>query len=139
MSPAADEREVLVVEDVAVERKVLAETVRKAGYTVTAVSRGRDAVRAIDEGGGRFGIILLDMRLPDISGLEVFRAVRHLAPGVKVILCPGLVDSEETRAALAEGADGCLPKPLDFRQVVSVVRSHLGPRGGLEPTPPPGR
>ncbi len=130
MTRDANARQVLVVEDVAVERKVLAEKVRKAGYVVVAVSRGRDAVRAVDEAPERFGVVLLDMRLPDISGLEVYRAVRHRAPDVKVILCPGLVDSLETRAALSEGADGCLPKPLDFREVVSAVRSHLGPGAG---------
>ncbi len=119
-------KSVLVVEDVAVERKVLVESVRRAGFAVVGVSRGRDAVREIAVAPERFGVVLLDMRLPDISGLEVYRSVRHLAPEVKVILCPGIVDSDDTRAALQEGADGCLPKPLDFKQVVSVLRTHLG-------------
>lgn len=131
MSGARSPKGVLVVEDVALERKLLVEAVKRAGFRVVGVGRGKDGIRQIADAPEDFGVVLLDMRLPDVSGLEVFRAVRHVAPGVKVILCPGLVDSEDTRAALAEGADGCLPKPLDFRQVIAVVTSHVGhPNGG---------
>jgi DNA-binding response OmpR family regulator len=116
---------VLVVEDVALERKLLSESLKRAGFAVVAAGRGKDGIRQVADRPGHFGLLLLDMRLPDVSGLDVYRAVRHLDPTVKIVLCPGLVDSEDTRAALAEGADGCLPKPLDFQQVIALARSHL--------------
>jgi len=118
-------KSVLVVEDVTLERKLLVEAIRRAGYTVVGVGRGRDAIRQVTEAPEQFGLVLLDMRLPDISGLEVFRGVRHSAPRLKVVLCPGDAESEDTHLALGEGADGCLPKPLDFKQVVGVVTAHI--------------
>jgi DNA-binding response OmpR family regulator len=118
---------VLIVEDVPLERKLLVAAIKKSGYAAIGVGRGKQAISHVLETPDGVGVVLLDMRLPDISGLDVFRAVRHGAPTIPIVLCPGLADSQETRTALAEGADGCLPKPLDFAQVVAVVRSHIGP------------
>lgn len=104
---------VLVVDDDAGARALHGRFVATApGFTVVStVGTGEDAVRRIRAGG--IDLVLLDMRLPDISGIEVLRRVRALdAPAPDIFIISSARDQLTVRQALAAHIDGYLIKPF---------------------------
>jgi DNA-binding response OmpR family regulator len=69
----------------------------------------------------RFDLVLLDLKMPGISGIELLRRIRPQAHGCIVILT-GVVEADIKRAALKEGADAVMDKPVDIPQLLEIAR-----------------
>ena len=120
---------VLVVEDDEWLRGIVAELLRDEGYGVSEADSGVDALRLVERGGP--AVLVLDLHLPQCSGLDVLRALRAAERTVNlpVIVVSGLLDFE-TRARLvgrAERADCVLEKPLDVERLFDEVHHLAGP------------
>jgi two-component system nitrogen regulation response regulator NtrX len=89
---------------------------------VVKVADGPSALRAIER--QAFDLVLLDIWMPDMDGLEALTRIRALAPGLPVLMVTGS-DSESASRALQKGAFGYLPKPLDLRYVAHIVSLAL--------------
>ncbi len=115
---------VLVVEDDATVRDVLTTLLGFDGFEVLAASDGPEGLRMAEE--MRPDVILLDVVLPGIDGLEVCRAVRELVPGVRVVMLTGRGTTEDELDGVAAGADAYLRKPfssLDLLEAMDVGRN----------------
>jgi PAS domain S-box-containing protein len=104
---------VMVVDDEPMVLKVCARLVEKMGYEVLSASGGRQAVELLRQHGSRVALVILDMVMPDMSGPETFRALRALAPGLKVLLSSGYSVEGEAQELLSKGCSGFLQKPFD--------------------------
>jgi DNA-binding NtrC family response regulator len=113
---------ILVAEDEESVREALAEVLREEGYTVTAVSDGRAAMAALDQ--GEFDLVLSDIRMPNADGLEVLRHTREIAPQTLVLLMTAHATVETAVEAIHRGAQDYLLKPLIFEDVLHKV-THL--------------
>lgn len=115
----------LVVDDSEENRDVLSRRLRERGYTVLTASGGVEALRAVNE--GAVDLLLLDVMMPDVSGIEVLRRVRavHTVSDLPVIMVTGMDRSEDTVAALQLGANDYVTKPLDFQVVLARVETQL--------------
>ena len=103
--------QVLLVEDSPTDALLVEEALGQAGparFVITQVSRLADALSAIDS--SDFDVILLDLGLPDSSGLKTFRAFQARATHLPVIVLSGLDDEETAVVAVAEGAQDYLVK-----------------------------
>mgnify|MGYP001812273116 CR=1 FL=1 len=113
---------ILVVED----ETALAESVQFAleveGFDVATVGDGRDALSAVND--GTPDLVLLDLMLPGLSGLDVLRPVRrdHQMP---VIILTAMDGEADKVLGLELGADDYVTKPFSMRELVARVRSHL--------------
>jgi putative two-component system response regulator len=120
------ERElVLVAEDDVANRALLARLLERAGYRSVTVGDGRDALRAaIDE---HPDLVLLDVGLPGLSGLEVCRRLRAdpRTVALPIILVTGQTSSHDVVAGLDAGADDFVRKPYDEAELMARVRSVL--------------
>lgn len=108
--------QVLLVEDSPTNTLLVEEALGQAGpgrFVITQVSRLADALSAIDS--SDFDVILLDLGLPDSSGLKTFRAFQTLATHLPVIVLSGLDDEETAVVAVAEGARLPGQGPDDYR------------------------
>jgi CheY-like chemotaxis protein len=116
---------ILVVEDQPPVRGLLAEALVDAGYDVAEVWNGAQAIEAIGQHlrpAGRLGLILLDMFLPYVSGLEV---LRHLAErGIHVPVVAVSAHSDLLEAAAAAGAQDTLVKPIDLDELLATVSRY---------------
>jgi DNA-binding NtrC family response regulator len=115
---------VLIVEDDAVFRELLSTILDNAGYTVATAGDGAEGLRKIQR--ERFDLILCDLKMPALGGLELFRLVKDesFPPLFIFITAFGLV--EEAVAAIKEGAFDFLSKPLkDPASLLDIVRKAL--------------
>ncbi len=120
--PEATAPTVLVVEDEPIVRDVVGRYLRDAGYPVLEAGDGRAAQEAIGRGG--VGLVLLDVMLPGIDGLEVCRWIRARS-SVPVIMLTARGEEADRIVGLELGADDYVTKPFSPREVVARVRAVL--------------
>ncbi|MBN1362468.1 MAG: response regulator [Sedimentisphaerales bacterium] len=110
---------VLIVDDEMNLRRTLAEILHDEGFEVTTAATGEEAVRLCAE--SRFEVVLMDVRMPGMDGVEAFRRIRRHQERTRVILMSAFSGEDLKETALDEGAVAFLSKPLDLDQVVSLV------------------
>jgi len=104
---------VLVVDDEPDAVELLTEFLRAKGYEVITASDGEEALRKVKE--DRPHLILLDVRMPKLNGMEVLRRVREIDREVGVIMVTAVNEEETGREALKLGAFDYITKPLDLK------------------------
>jgi len=116
---------VLVVDDVEVNRDLLAKRLRKLGHQVTLAEGGSQALEAIN--GGEFDLILLDIMMPDVDGLEVLRTVRktHSDGELPIIMVTAMDQSSDIVESLKHGANDYVTKPIDFPVLLARANAQL--------------
>ncbi len=119
--------EILLVEDRASLRAMLAETLERAGYTVEGVAAGDEAIRRLQDG-RHYALILTDLKLPGQDGLEVLKAAVGADPGLPVVVLTGFGTVETAVAAMKAGAADFLSKPVDPDLLLLLVRRHVAAR-----------
>jgi CheY-like chemotaxis protein len=124
--------EVLIVEDEPVLRGLLTELLASEGYQVIAADDGLDAVSVLY--GGRPSLVLLDLVLPRMNGLEVLAQIRAESSLADIPIVAMSAAADLLERAIATGADGVLQKPATAEQVVAAVRAAVSPRP--RPKPP---
>lgn len=115
----------LIIDDDADVREWVSETLVGAGYRVRAVPTGKAAVGALAE--GVVDLILTDVYMPGMDGIEVLRTMRRIAPGVPVLMMSEHDHAEFNARPTADllGAVGWLTKPFTNGSVVQAVRDAL--------------
>jgi DNA-binding response OmpR family regulator len=126
---------VLVVDDEPMVREVLERYLEKEGFAVDTAADGREALEAFET--ERPNLVLLDLMLPHIDGLEVFRRIRERAP-TPVIMLTAKGEETDRVVGLELGADDYITKPFSPREVVARVRAVLR-RTGVPHGPVPER
>ncbi len=119
---------VLVVDDDDGGRYLKAHVLRKSGYNVVGAGTGRAALEHC--GTASPDLVLLDMRLPDVDGIEVCRQIKANFPGIAVLQTSAAITSPHDRAlALEGGADGFLIEPIEPEELLASVKALLRLRG----------
>jgi two-component system KDP operon response regulator KdpE len=114
---------VLVVDDEAALRKVIRSSLAASGFAVEEAGTGGDALNVVKK--RPFDLILLDVNMPGISGIEACRQIRSLAPRTGIVMVT-VRDAEEDKVrALEAGADDYVTKPFQFRELVARLRAVL--------------
>jgi DNA-binding response OmpR family regulator len=117
------QRNVLVVDDDPIVRDVLRRYLANDGFLVSGAADGRDGLESYAR--LRPDIVLLDLMLPRLDGLEVFRRIRALDREAPVIMLTARGREDERIAGLESGADDYVAKPFSPREVVARVRAVL--------------
>jgi DNA-binding NtrC family response regulator len=121
LMPKKSAPSVLVVDDEALIRWSLAETLRERGYAVTEAGDARTALAAIESSVEPFEVVLLDYRLPDSSDLRLLEKVRRLAPTARVIMVTAHNSPELGQGAAALGAYRVISKPFEVESLAALV------------------
>ena len=120
---------ILIVEDELDIRDVVAFNLRQAGHTVFAAARGREALERFEE---TPSLVLLDLMLPDMSGVEVCRTMKHAAPHVPVLMLTARGEEIDRVVGFEVGADDYIVKPFSMRELLLRVNAILR-RSGATP------
>ena len=119
---------VLVVDDNAVMRSVMRAALERAGHEVTLAENGERALQAT-AAGGAFDLIVTDIQMPRMGGVDLVTAVRKSSPEAKVLVISGQVEGLDLRdmtSAKSIGAQGSLEKPFTADRLVAKVAEILG-------------
>ena len=115
---------ILVVEDEKSMRDLLALTLRKEGYAVETVESGVRAKEVL-AGNAQYDLIVTDISMPGMTGLELLRHVREAAPDTAVILMTAFGSKQTAIDALNQGASYYVEKPFDLDELRRAVRARL--------------
>ena len=114
---------VWIVDDDRSIRWVIEKALSREGIAFNSFSSAQDALEALS--GGAPEVLLSDIRMPGLSGLELLNAVKQRHPGVPVIVMTAYSDLDSAVAAFQGGAYEYLPKPFDIDQAVELIRRAL--------------
>ncbi len=120
MLAVADPVRVLLVEDDEDNRELMAEVLAASGFEVVSAASGREALRSLSE--RPVDVIVTDVGMPGMGGLELAAAAKAIAPTVPVVVVTGWAEREDI--STAPGIDAVLVKPVDpdtLAQAVSDV------------------
>ena len=126
---------VLVVDDDPLVRAVLVGLLSRAGYKVFAAKDGIDAIDWIKKPGNTADLVLLDMSMPRLSGLDTLDQIRSISPKMPVVLCSGsltfkqMVNEKHNPSTLP---DACISKPFEIPELTRTVREVLDQRKELD-------
>lgn len=112
---------ILVVDDQELSRDLICQVLTSAGYAVRAASDGLNAIRQMEE--ARFDVVLTDVSLPQMDGLELLTQIRDRWPDSRVVVHSGLLTWRVARLARAEGAYACLSKSHNTAQLLNTIAS----------------
>lgn len=112
--------DILVVDDEALIRWALTESLVSAGHRVREASNAASAIAAASAGEA-FDAIILDYRLPDSNDLHLLEKLRLLQPNAAVVMMSAFATPEMTRGAMNLGAHNLIPKPFELHHMVDVV------------------
>jgi DNA-binding NtrC family response regulator len=115
---------ILIVDDEASQRQLLGGFVESLGLEVQEADSAEAALERIRESAP--AMVLLDVRLPGMSGIEALPEIRKLAGDLPVLLITAFADLREAVAAMKGGADDYLAKPVDLDELEAVIADALG-------------
>jgi signal transduction histidine kinase/ActR/RegA family two-component response regulator len=120
---------VLVVDDQDQLREIVREILMAAGHDVESAATGREAIARLES--GSYDVVILDLRLPDLDGKDVWRWIMRTAPAVasRVIFMTGDIMSVDAERFLQETARPVLSKPVSIDRVHQVVNEVVAAKG----------
>jgi two-component system response regulator PilR (NtrC family) len=122
-SMAENPPDILIVDDDLSMRELLEYMLTKEGYKVTCAETGRQAIALLQK--TRFDLLLCDIRLGDITGLDVLRASKKKNPDNVVIMISAYASTETAVEAMNEGAYDYVPKPFDKDELMGTIAKAL--------------
>jgi len=117
----------LVVEDDRTARTAVSEALRAYNYEVLSASNGAEALKLIEKEKGKFDLVLSDLIMPGMSGVELYKRLNEDYPDIEVMVMTGYPLKEDTRELLEHGGVTWLAKPMHMRSLVRAIQKVLTP------------
>jgi two-component system KDP operon response regulator KdpE len=114
---------ILLVDDESAIRRALRPPLLELGFQVVEASRGEEALQMLRA--GVFDVVLLDVNMPGIGGLETLRRIRAFAPRLPVLILTVRDQEEDKVEALELGADDYVTKPFSTRELIARIRTAI--------------
>jgi two-component system, OmpR family, response regulator len=119
---------VLLVEDDDDNRELMAEVLAASGFDVRSAASGQEWLKTLSE--HPIDVVVTDVGMPGMGGLEMAKAAKAIAPGVPVVVVTGWAERDDITSARGKSVDAVLIKPVDpdaLSQIVSEVAQRNGP------------
>jgi two-component system response regulator PilR (NtrC family) len=116
----------LVVDDERSMRELLSIVLRREGYDVTLADGGRSAIEQLER--GRFDLLISDIKMPDMTGVDVLRAAKRIDSDILGIMITAFASADTAIEAMRLGAHDYLSKPFDVDELKMKVRNALEQR-----------
>ena len=114
---------ILVVDDDENIRNTLKTILEDEGYIVDLAATGSEAIQKTKK--SAYNIALLDIRLPDMEGVELLKLIKDTVPRTRKIMVTGYPSMQNAIAALNKSADAYLIKPIDIENLLNTVKEQL--------------
>ena len=119
---------VLVVDDEETVREVSVRILQSFGYTTDMAVDGREAVEKFRAAPSRYQVVLLDLTMPNLDGVEAFRQLRQIRPDVRVVLMSGFNEQDAVGRFTGKGLAGFVQKPFDSPALAAAISAAFSAR-----------
>jgi len=119
---------ILIVDDSALSRRITRRSLEAAGHVVSEAADGLAALESYAL--NRPDLVILDVTMAGMNGLEVLDQLKALDPGARVVMATADVQTSTRLLSEAGGAAGFVTKPFDAGQILGAVKAALAPQGG---------
>ncbi len=119
----AEKSRILVADDEEALRTVLSSELASAGYDVTTVADGDEAIQNVQQ--KKFDLLLLDIKMPKVDGFEVLKYIKKNHPGTRVIMLTGFADLKNAIESKKHGAEDFVSKPYDLVDLLTTIERVL--------------
>ena len=118
---------ILVAEDNAINRELVTRLLQKYGHSVLAVTNGREAADLLKDDGGYCNLVLMDVEMPEMDGLQATEAIRENENGsgrhIPIIAMTANAMKGDRERCLAAGMDGYVPKPIHHQDLIAAIQA----------------
>ncbi len=111
---------IMIVDDNVNMAKTMSYILKVKGYSVTVAYDGFEAIERAREK-NHFDVIFMDIQMPLMDGVETFKQIKKIIPGVAVVMMTGYAVEDLIEKAINEGARGILYKPVDMDKAIALI------------------
>lgn len=122
---------ILIIDDDITFGLMLKKLLEKHQYTVTNVISPVEAKRIIEK--NQYDVVFTDLRMPDVSGMELIRQIKSKTPETQIIMMTGYADISTAIESIKKGAFNYLPKPVNPEEVLNIVKEALNQKNEKVP------
>lgn len=116
---------ILIVDDELVMQEMLDELLSTQGYSILKASNGKEGIDVAENNQDAIGCIILDIRMPILSGKEAFPILKETCPNAEIILCSGYELDDDMQLLTESGACSYLRKPFRSEQLFTTVKDGI--------------
>ena len=120
-----EDKLILVIDDEDMLRDVLKEVLEMVGFSALFASSGRAGIQLFEENRDRVQLILMDILMPEMSGLETHKEIKALDPNMKFIFMSGFPDKDALSLRELVGEYVFVKKPFSVKEIVSQIKQVL--------------
>jgi PAS domain S-box-containing protein len=125
---------ILIVDDEPAVAELWSTALSRLGYATTTTTNSLEAQHILTSHPEQFDLLITDLLMPDLNGLDLSRQIRAIRPDFPIIAVTGYSDRFSREEMLSLGIDAFLPKPLEVRQLVEAVKQIIKPNAGTSDT-----
>ncbi|MGO9735955.1 MAG: PAS domain S-box protein [Desulfomonilaceae bacterium] len=122
VTPKGGNETILLVDDEEYVRDLAVRFLTSAGYNVITASNGREAIEIFERDRGMISLIILDLIMPEIGGMQCLEEIKKIDPNARVLIASGLSVDESERKTIESSARGFVSKPYKMKQALDAVR-----------------
>jgi PAS domain S-box-containing protein len=121
-TPKGGNETILLVDDEEFVRDLAVRFLTSAGYNVITASNGREAIEIFERDKNMISLIILDLIMPEIGGLQCLEEIKKIDPKARVLIASGLTVDESDKKIIESSASGFVSKPYKMKQALDAVR-----------------
>ena len=114
---------IIIIDDDESIRKILSTILQEEGYTVDTANTGKEGIRKTND--NCFNLALIDMKLPDIEGIDLLLKIKDTTPRMRKIIITGFPTIQNAMEAVNRRADAFILKPFEVEKVLQTIREQL--------------
>ena len=117
---------ILLVDDNPMITAVVSEMLGVLGHTVTVACNGQEAIQTYSVLGHDIDIVILDMNMPGMDGIETYENLKKMDPELKVLAISGFCEEDKVEKILGSGFNGFIQKPFEISDLSETLKSIVG-------------
>ncbi len=121
----ARKKRILYIEDEQTVMKVTKQILEHLGFEVDVLMQSRQAISLLKTQSEDYDLIITDMNMPHMNGIELSKILLEIRPDIPIILCTGSANSMDEEEIRALGIKGILPKPFMIEDIIKLTNSVL--------------